>query len=205
MIEVNLYSISSGNLSATVGRCVDRTRFNKEALGVGVMDFVKGFLKTNMQYIEPALKNIDVLNFINGTRTMRTKDFMSINYYLAKAGFMVQIQNVTEDEENPTSIPEDTTEWNIIDYTFMQEGYPTTIKVIPTDGMDIAQVLRKIVDDSSFFDSDILGGIKNPLDELLTKIEKVKDLKGSIDPGMTTKLYEILDQLGIKIFVATSE
>jgi hypothetical protein len=71
--------------------------------------------------------------------------------------------------------------------------------------MDIAQVLRKIVDDSSFFDSDILGGIKNPLDELLTKIEKVKDLKGSIDPGMTTKLYEILDQLGIKIFVATSE
>ena len=45
MIEVNLYSIPSQDINSMVGRCVARSRFDKEGMGVSVMEFVKGFLK----------------------------------------------------------------------------------------------------------------------------------------------------------------
>ena len=47
MIEVNLYSIPAQEMNSMVGRCVARSRFDKEGMGVSVMEFVKGFLKNN--------------------------------------------------------------------------------------------------------------------------------------------------------------
>lgn len=202
MIEVSLYSLLENNVNASAGYCVDRIRFDKEARGISVMEFVKGFLKNNLSHFESAIKNSDIVDFINGDLTMRTKDFASINYYLAKAGYLVQIQNVTDDEENPVSIPAGITEWNIIDTTFLQNDYPTTMKVIPADGMDVVEVLDKIINQLNFFDSDVLGNIRNPLKEYVENLKKVKNLNGSVSIGITTKIYEILANLGIKIFTA---
>jgi hypothetical protein len=133
---------------------------------------------------------------------MRTKDFASINYYLAKAGYLVQIQNVTDDEENPVSIPAGVTEWNIIDTTFLQYDYPTTMKVIPADGMDIVEVLDKIIGQLSFFDKDVLGSVRNPLREDVEQLKKVKNINGSASISLTTRIYDTLANLGIKIFTA---
>lgn len=205
MIEVNLYSIPARDINATVGRCIDRTRFNKEAMGTSVMEFVKGFLKTNVQNFESSVQNGDIINFINGDQPMSTKDFACINYYLAKAGFLVQIQNVTDDEENPVNVPAGTIEWNIIDGNFIQNDYPTTIKIIPAEGSDISTVMKQIVEQSGLFDENKFGGIKNPIKELVNGIEKIKSVTGAIDPALTTRVYEILDQVGIKVFCATSE
>jgi len=202
MIEVNLYSLLENSVNASAGYCVDRIRFDKEARGISVMEFVKGFLKNNLSHFESALKNNDIVDFINSDLTMRTKDFASINYYLAKAGYLVQIQNVTDDEENPVSVPAGITEWNIIDTTFLQYDYPTTMKVIPTDGMDIVEVLDKIVGQLSFFDRDTLGSIRNPLKEYVENLKKVKNLNGSASISLTTKIYDTLANLGIKIFTA---
>lgn len=202
MIEVNLYSLLENNVNATVGYCVDRIRFDKEARGISVMEFVKGFLKNNVSHFESALKNSDIIDFINSDFTMRTKDFASINYYLAKAGYLVQIQNVTDDEDNPVSVPAGTTEWNIIDTTFLQYDYPTTMKVIPADGMDVVEVLDKIVEQLSFFDKNTLGNVRNPLKEYVENLKKVKNLNGSASISLTTKIYDTLANLGIKIFTA---
>lgn len=202
MIEVNLYSLLENNVNATVGYCVDRIRFDKEARGISVMEFVKGFLKNNVSHFESALKNSDIIDFINSDFTMRTKDFASINYYLAKAGYLVQIQNVTDDEDNPVSVPAGTTEWNIIDTTFLQYDYPTTMKVIPADGMDVVEVLDKIVGQLSFFDKNTLGNVRNPLKEYVENLKKVKNLNGSASISLTTKIYDTLANLGIKIFTA---
>ena len=66
MIEVSLYSVPVGSdVNASMGKCVDRTRFDKDALGTGVMEFVKGFLRTNVPNFEPALQNPDIVGFIN--------------------------------------------------------------------------------------------------------------------------------------------
>ena len=202
MIEVNLYSLLENNVNASAGYCIDRIRFDKEARGISVMEFVKGFLKNNLSHFESALKNSDIVDFINGDLTMRTKDFASINYYLAKAGYLVQIQNVTDDEENPVSVPAGITEWNIIDTTFLQYDYPTTMKIIPADGMDIVEVLDKIIGQLSFFDKDILGSVRNPLKEYVENLKKIKNLNGTASVGLTTKIYETLANLGIKIFTA---
>lgn len=202
MIEVNLYSLLENNINASAGYCVDRIRFDKEARGISVMEFVKGFLRNNLSHFESALKNSDIVDFINSDITMRTKDFASINYYLAQAGYLVQIQNVTDDEENPVSVPAGITEWNIIDTTFLQYDYPTTMKVIPADGMDVVEVLDKIIGQLSFFDRDALGSIRNPLKEYVENMKKVKNLNGSISISLTTKIYETLANLGIKIFTA---
>ena len=202
MIEVNLYSLLENSVNASAGYCIDRIRFDKEARGISVMEFVKGFLKNNLSHFESALKKSDIVDFINGDLTMRTKDFASINYYLAKAGYLVQIQNVTDDEENPVSVPAGITEWNIIDTTFLQYDYPTTMKVIPTDGMDIVEVLDKIIDQLSFFDKDVLGSVRNPLKEDVEQLKKVKNINGSASISLTTRIYDTLANLGIKIFTA---
>ena len=202
MIEVNLYSLLENSVNASAGYCIDRIRFDKEARGISVMEFVKGFLKNNLSHFESALKNSDIVDFINGDLTMRTKDFASINYYLAKAGYLVQIQNVTDDEENPVSVPAGITEWNIIDTTFLQYDYPTTMKVIPADGMDIVEVLDKIIGQLSFFDKDVLGSVRNPLREDVEQLKKVKNINGSASISLTTRIYDTLANLGIKIFTA---
>lgn len=202
MIEVNLYSLLENSVNASAGYCIDRIRFDKEARGISVMEFVKGFLKNNLSHFESALKNSDIVDFINGDLTMRTKDFASINYYLAKAGYLVQIQNVTDDEENPVSVPAGVTEWNIIDTTFLQYDYPTTMKVIPADGMDIVEVLDKIIGQLSFFDKDVLGSVRNPLREDVEQLKKVKNINGSASISLTTRIYDTLANLGIKIFTA---
>ena len=205
MIEVNLYSIPARDVNATVGRCIDRTRFNKEAMSTSVMEFVKGFLKTNIQNFESAVQNGDIISFINGDQPLSTKDFATINYYLAKAGFLVQIQNVTDDEENPVNVPAGTIEWNVIDNNFIQDDYPTTTKIIPAEGTNITEVLKQIVDQSGVFDENKFGGLRNPLKELVESLEKIKGVTGAVDPAITTRVYEILDQVGFKVFCATSE
>ena len=98
MIEVSLYSITGGDVNVSMGKCIDRTRFDKEAMGTGVMEFVKGFLRTNVPTLELAINNPDIIAFINGDTGMNTKDFASLNYWLAKSGYLVKIQNVTDDE-----------------------------------------------------------------------------------------------------------
>ena len=184
MIEVSLYSVPVGSdVNASMGKCVDRTRFDKDALGTGVMEFVKGFLRTNVPNFEPALQNPDIVGFINGDLGMNTKDFACVNYHLAKAGYLVKIFNVTDDEVNATGVEGETAEWNIIDTNFIQHDYPTAVKIIPGDGMDAVAVLKQAVD----------------------QLERIKESMGRIEPGLATKLYDVLDQLGIKVFLATGE
>ena len=117
---------------------------------------------------------------------------------------MVKIQNVTDDEDNATDVPAGTAEWNVIDSNFVQYDYPTAIKIIPTDGMDIVTVLRQAIDQSGLFDDSKFSGTKNPLKEMIENLEKVKELTGRIEPGYATRIYDILDQVGVKLFLATS-
>ena len=55
MIEVNLYSIPVDDFNSRVGRCVARNRFDKETMGVTIEEFVKGFLRDNLDKIESKL------------------------------------------------------------------------------------------------------------------------------------------------------
>ena len=205
MIEVNLYAIPAKDAGATVGRCIDRARFDKDVMNISVMEFVKGFLKTNIQKFDTAVINKEIINLINEDEVLTTKDFACINYYLIKSGYMIAIQNVTEDEENAANVPTDTIEWNIVDYNFMQNGYPTTTKITQVGGTDIISMLDKVVNGTGLFREDKFSGVKNPLKDLLTTIKKIKDLKGSVEAGPVTQIYEVLDNLGIKVFCATGE
>ena len=200
MIEVNLYSIPSQDINSMVGRCVARSRFDKEGMGVSVMEFVKGFLKNNLANFETSLGNAEIVAFINSDSIMSTKDFASIN------GFMVQIQNVADDEENAIGVPSgDIVEWNVIDYNFLQYDYPTATKIIPGEGMEIPAVLRQIVEQSGLFDQNKLSGIKNPFTQLINSMDKIKGVTGAVSPGITSQIYNLLSEMGIKVFCATSE
>jgi hypothetical protein len=205
MIEVSLYSITGRDVNVSMGKCVDRARLNKTALGVDTMEFIKGFLKQNVASIELALKNPDIINFINDDATMTFKDFASLNYWLAKSGYLVKVFNVTDDEENPTGPAPEVSEWNVIDYNFYQNGFPTAIKIVPADGADVVEILKQVVNDSGLFDKNKLGNTKNPLTEYIELLEKSKKLMGKIEPGAASKIYDILDQVGVKLFLAVGE
>lgn len=201
MIEVSLYSVPTGsNINTMTGKCVDRSRFDVNSLGTNVMSFVKGFLKTNLTKFETVLANPDIISLINDNSTISTADFASINYWLARVGFVVKIWNVADDEDNPVDIPAETTEWNIIDYNFIQYDYPTVVKIIPVAGNDVVTILKQAITTSNLFR---VG--KNPLNELIDSLEKIKNLTGNIDSSVSTRIYDIFDQVGLKAFLAIGE
>lgn len=204
MIEVNLYSVPAQDINSMVGRCVARARFDKESMGVSIMEFVKGFLRDNLSNFESAVSNNDLVSLINSDTLLSVRDLACINYCLAQSGFTVQIQNVADDEENATGVSGETIEWNVIDYNFIQFDYPTATKIIPGD-KSIAEILRTIVSQSGLFDSAKFAGIKNPFTELLNNLDKIKNISGAINPAITSRIYDLLDKMGIKVFCATSE
>ena len=205
MIEVNLYSIPAGEMDARVGKCLARNRFDKEGMAVSIEEFVKGFLKNNLDKFEVGIGNQELTELINSDNFLGRTDLSCVNYYLIKAGYMFQVINVADDEDNPTGVPTgDVIEWNVIDNNFIQNDYPTATKILPANDTDIPTILHKIADQSGLF-SDKFTGIKNPFTELFTNIERIKNVSGSINAGLISKVYEILSQVGIEVFCATSE
>ena len=71
--------------------------------------------------------------------------------------------------------------------------------------MDAVAVLKQAVDQLGLFDDSKFAGVKNPLVETVDQLERIKESMGRIEPGLATKLYDVLDQLGIKVFLATGE
>lgn len=206
MIEVNLYSVPTEDANAMVGRCVARSRFDKESMGVSVMEFVKGFLKNNLTKFENSIGNAELIEFINSDVVMSTKDFSCINYMLGKVGYKVQIQNVADDEDNAEGVPTgDIIEWNVIDRNFIQYDYPTATKIIPAPDADIPQTLRQIVEQSGLFDPNKFSGVKNPFTLLLNNLDQIKKVSGTVNSTITTQIYSLLDQMGISVFCAASE
>lgn len=205
MIEVNLYSVPAQDINSMVGRCVARARFDKESMGISIMEFVKGFLKDNLSNFESTVGNKDLSALINSDTFISTKDLACINYCLSLSGFIIQIQNVADDEENATGVPSgDVIEWNVIDRNFVQYDYPTATKIIPGD-KSIPEVLRTIVNQSGLFDSSKFSGIKNPFTELLNNLDRIKEISGSVNPSITSQIYNLLDKMGFSVFCATSE
>ncbi len=206
MIEVNLYSIPAGDNSARVGKCLSRNRFDREAMGVSVPEFVKGFLKDNLDKFETGIANPELNSLINSDGVLSRKDLACINYYLIQSGFMFQVINVADDEENPTGVPTgDVIEWNVIDNNFIQNDYPTATKITPGADQDIPSILKQIVEQSGLFDNDKFAGLKNPFTDLFTNIDRIKNISGSINATLVSRVYENLDQVGFNIFCATSE
>lgn len=206
MIEVNLYSIQPGDNNARVGKCLARNRFDREAMGVSVEDFVKEFLRNNLEKFEVGVGNQELTEMINSTVTMSRKDLACVNHYLIQAGYMVAIQNVADDEENPTGVPDgEVIEWNVIDRNFVQNDYPTATKILPAPGTDIPTILKQIEDGAGLFNPDKFSGLKNPFDSLFTNLERIKNISGEVNATIVTRIYEYLDQLGISVFCATSE
>lgn len=206
MIEVNLLKIPAGEWTSTVGTCIARNRFDKESMGVTIEEFARGFLKENLDKFEGGIGNDDLVNLINSTGFFSRKDLVCTNYYLSKLGYQVQIFNVTDDEVDATGVPSgEIVEWNVIDRNFIQNDYPTAVKIIPGEGLDIPGVLHQVVDQSNLFDTDKFAGLKNPFTELLNALDSIKKTTGSVNSGITTRIYGLLDELGIKLLCVRSE
>lgn len=204
MIEVNLYSVPVDALDSRVGRCLARNRFDREAIGTSIEDFTRGFLKDNLDKIEARLGMGNLSSVVNSDEVLTRKDLACINYYLGKSGLKFQILNVTDDEENSVSVPEGTVEWNVINRNFIQNDYPTAIKIIPTADEDIPSILKRIVDESGLF-GDKFVGMSNPFNELFDNLRRIKEVTGSINNSLISRIYDLLDQMGIDVFCATSE
>ena len=206
MIEVHRMSISNADANTMVGRCVARSRFSRETLGVGVMEFVKRFLSENLDTLETAVKSSELISLINSEDThLSTNDFMSINYLLSQVGYKVTIWNVADDEENATGVPSgEVVEWNVINRNFIQNDYPTATKLMPDATMAMSDVLKKIVEQCGLF-SEKFEGIRNPFTQLLNNLDQEKKVTGRVNAAITTQVYNLLSQMGIDVFCAVSE
>ena len=204
MIEVSMYSIPADDFNSRVGRCIARNRFDRETIGTSIEDFCKGFLKDNLDRIEAKVGYGNISDIVNSSDALTRKDLSCINYYLNREGLKIQIQNVADDEENATTVPSGIVEWNIINRNFIQNDYPTTTKIIPSPDQDIIDVLNQVIENSDLFNEKFTG-MPNPFKELLDNLKRVKDISGSINSTLVSRVYELLDQLGFDVFCATSE
>lgn len=205
MIEVNLFSVPSADFDVTVGKCVSRARFDKDAMGVSILEFVKGFLRDNLDNLESAISNSDFIDFINSDQAMTSIDFASLQYLLGQVGYKVTIWNVADDEENARSVGAGTIEYNVINRNFLQSDYPTVTKLIPAENQNVAEVAGMIVEQSGLFDRSKFAGVKNPFTILINNLKDENGKLGKINSSIITKIYTLLDQMGINVFCATSE
>lgn len=205
MIEVNLFSVPAADYDVTVGKCVSRARFDKESMGVSVLEFVKGFLRDNLDNLESSMSNSDLVDFINSDQAMTSADFASLQYLLGQIGYKVTIWNVADDEENANSVGAGTLEYNVINHNFLQSDYPTVTKLIPTEDQNVAEVVGMIVEQSGLFDESKFSGIKNPFTILINNLKDEDGKLGKINSSIITKVYTLLDQMGINIFCATND
>ena len=205
MIEVNLFSVPAADYDVTVGKCVSRARFDKESMGVSVLEFVKGFLRDNLDNLESSMSNSDLVDFINSDQAMTSADFASLQYLLGQIGYKVTIWNVADDEENANSVGAGTLEYNVINHNFLQSDYPTVTKLIPTEDQNVAEVVGMIVEQSGLFDESKFAGIKNPFTILINNLKDEDGKLGKINSSIITKVYTLLDQMGINIFCATND
>lgn len=204
MIEVNFLSVPVEEPNSMVGNCVARSRFDKEKMGVGVNEFVKGFLANNLEKFEIKVGNPDVTNLINGEGILTRRDLACINYCLQKSGLRFEVFNVADDEDNSVGVPSGIVEWNVIDRNFIQDDYPTSTKFLPSESDTIIDTLKNIVNTIGVFGNKFVG-IKNPFTELFRTLDTVKKTTGMISPGLTAKVYETLDQLGFRVLCLSSE
>lgn len=205
MIEVNLFSVSTADYNTTVGKCVSRSRFDSSSMGVGILEFVKGFLRDNLDNLESAISNSDLIDFINSDRAMTTVDFASLSYLLQRIGYKITIWNVADDEENPRTVGAGTLEYNIINRNFVQNDYPTVTKLIPADNQTLSDIVMLIVEQSGLFDKSKFAGVKNPFTILINNLKEETKKVGKINYNLISQIYTLLDQMGFSVFCAASE
>lgn len=206
MIEVNLFSIPANDtINVSVGKCVARSRVDLNSLGVSTFEFVKGFLRDNLDNLESAVSNSDLISFINSNQTMTTSDFSTLRYLLKRIGYHLTVWNVTDDEDNKTGVPAGTLEYNMINHNFLQSNFPTVTKLIPAKNESLAKMVTTIVEQSGLFDDSKFSGIRNPFNILTNNLKSEEEKLGNINSSLISQIYGLLDQMGINIFCATSE
>lgn len=204
MIEVNLFSISTSDVNVNVGKCVSRARVDIDGLGVSILEFVRGFLRDNLDNLEGAISNSNLVDFINSGSSMTNIDFASLGYLLTQIGYKVTVWNVADDEENSMGVRAGTLEYNVINRNFLQHDYPTVTKLVP-GSKNAAEVVNEIVEQSGLFDENKFSGVRNPFTSLLNNLKDEVGKVGIINSSIITKLYSLLDSMGFGIFCATSE
>lgn len=202
MIEVTLISAAEGN---KVGRFVSRKRANLEQLGVNKNQFIHAFLKDNLDTIETAIHNPDLINIINSDSLLNNKDIASIKYTLSTVGYQLMVVFLADDEVNSVSIPTGEVEYNIVDKTFLQDDMPVATKETTALGSSILPVLSKVVDSLGFYNEDRFKGVANPLKSLLRQAQDDELTIKAPSAAIVNRMYMVLDQLGVEIYAIIGE
>ena len=204
MIEVSLYAIEPDDHYAKTGRCVARNRFDKEAMGTSVEEFVRGFLKDNFERFSSDGRNIN--SILEENKFLSRMDLACINNLLIGIGYTFIITTVADDEENPTGVPTgDVVEWNIINMNNLQNDYPVATKIVPSLPQDFIEIFDQIIGNCGFYNEDKFSGVKNPFSSQVNVLKSTKEKTGATSESAVSKIYRLLEEHGIRIFVATSE
>ena len=202
MIEVTLISATEGS---RVGRFVSRRRASLEQLGVNKNQFIQGFLRDNMDTIETAIHNPDLVNLINNDSLLNNKDIASIKYSLSTVGYQMLVTFTADDEVNSVTVPTGEVEYNIIDSTFIQDDMPVSTKETASLGSSVVPTIKSAINNLGFYSEDKFKGVNNPLLGLIKQAEDDEKTTGAPSSAIINRIYMILEQLGIQIYAIIGE
>lgn len=205
MIEVNLYKGPKGVKGDVINlTSIGRARFDKEAMGTSVEEFVIGFLKDEMEKF--ATDGRDISAILESNKYLGRQDLNCINNLLIEnTGFRFEIYSVADDEINPNGLVSgETFEINIINHNHIIEDYPTCTKMTPSLPLDLPGTLRQIVNESDLYNEDKFAGINNPFSKYLGVLENDKRV-GNVNESASSAIYRVLAEHGINVIWVSSE
>lgn len=202
-IELNL--VFSQGIYASVFSLLARQRTKIESTE-DTMAAVLKFLNDNSEVLRDTLSDEDLINRIISTEFLTISEFMSLKYLLASSGVDVLVYEVADLEVDPESIPEDQTEYMIINDLDITNGVKLASKfVVPSKEIDLYSVYAKAIEVGNFFTTELTKGYKNPLLNALSTLKQSEQLLGNSPVGITTAIESMLKYLGISIVAITNQ
>ena len=115
-------------------------------------------------------------------------------------GYQMLVTFTADDEVNSVTIPTGEVEYNIVDWTFLQNDLPVSTKESSALGGSVVPVLTRAVESLGLYSEDKFKGVNNPLSGLLRQIADDENTTGAPGAILVNRIYTILEQMGIQIY-----
>jgi len=201
-LEINLLKVDS--IYAINGQLIARNR-SQVTDDPDVMKELVEFLGTNIDYINAAVSNKELVNKLSVVTTMTTDEFNALNYILAEDGLMITYYIISDVEVDADGVLTNSYEYNIIDKTnYLSSFTPYCTKiVVDKDSYSTSAIYEKIVNMYGLFKDELFSGI-DPIDSDIRVMKEAEQLVGAAPEAVIGHTISILEFLGKSVRIITN-
>lgn len=202
-LEINLVKING--IHDKVATLLSRTRVNV-AGDSEVMKALTDFIASNINVFDSAISDRGFVSNLEGLDNLTNEQLYGIKYAMAQSGIDLIFYAVSDNEDNPSEIPDGLMEYiaiNNIHATSTITKFATKFIISESD-IRVSQIYKTMNELYGNFDSDALIGRVNPISEQLDYLSQDENYVGVTPLSITNYLNSVFDYLGKELIVITN-